>query len=309
MGSQFIVGYNGTVGGRDALALALALADAAPGQHVAITVAAITPLEQYARSARVGTLPYEEAPTEEAVAHLDEARDTCRGRDGVTFVVRAGRSPAHGLHLLGEELGADLIVVGRSHAGPLGRAFLGSATEQTLHGADCPVAVSPVGYADTPHRIATVVVAYTGSDESENALTFAIRVARDRGAKLRLVRALEPMSMIYGGIVEPYPAATRRADIIASLDAAAARVVGLDVEASIIDGDAVHALSHLEGSADLLVVGSRDFGPVGRILLGGVSARLSRHCPTPLLVVPRLVDPAHALTHETPTGAGVASAS
>jgi len=309
MASQFIVGYDGNVGGRDALALALTLADAAPGRHVATTVAAITPLEPYGMTTHDVHATYERALAEESDARLDDARDTCRGRDDVTFVVRAGRSAAHGLQLLGDELEADLLVVGRSHTGPLGRAFAGSATEQTLHGANRPVAVAPVGYAAAEHRIATVAVAYTGSDESENALTFAIRLARDRGAALRLVRVMEPIPAVYGGMVDPYPEGTRRDDIARSLETAAGLIVDLDVETTILHGGAVAELSRLGASEDVLVLGSRDFGPVGRVLLGGVSARLSRHCEMPLLVVPRSVATSNDPASSSAIGAAVASAS
>jgi nucleotide-binding universal stress UspA family protein len=39
--------------------------------------------------------------------------------------------------------------------------------------------------------------------------------------------------------------------------------------------------------ADLLVCGSRAYGPLRRVLLGGVSSRLLRRSALPLLVVPR----------------------
>ena len=38
---------------------------------------------------------------------------------------------------------------------------------------------------------------------------------------------------------------------------------------------------------DLLVIGSRGYGPLGRTLLGGVSAEMMRTSPGPVLVVPR----------------------
>jgi nucleotide-binding universal stress UspA family protein len=38
---------------------------------------------------------------------------------------------------------------------------------------------------------------------------------------------------------------------------------------------------------DLLVLGSRGFGPVMRLLIGSVSSRVIREAPCPVLVVPR----------------------
>ncbi|MEV4420235.1 universal stress protein [Patulibacter sp. NPDC049589] len=306
MRHHFIVGFDGTAGGSDALALATTLADAVPQDAVEITVASITPLHPRGRGVPGAGAGHADAVRDAAEERLRAARDACADRPGVSFVVRAATSPAHGLQLLAAELGARAIVVGRSHTGPLGRTFVGSATEQTLHGAGCPVAVAPVGYAAEQHEIATVAVAYDGSDSAAAALTFATRLARDRDAVLRLVRVNEPLPMAYGGMVAPYPVATLREDAQATLDDAAGRVVGLAVETSLLDGSAVHALSQPGAGADLLVVGSRDFGPVGRILLGAVGARLSRHCPTPLIVVPR---DAAATSSAAATGAEVASVS
>jgi nucleotide-binding universal stress UspA family protein len=38
---------------------------------------------------------------------------------------------------------------------------------------------------------------------------------------------------------------------------------------------------------DLLVVGSRGYGPVRQVLIGGVSAELMRRAACPVLIVPR----------------------
>ena len=38
---------------------------------------------------------------------------------------------------------------------------------------------------------------------------------------------------------------------------------------------------------DLLLVGSRGYGPLGRLFHGGVSDHLARHAPCALLILPR----------------------
>ncbi|MDO9410875.1 universal stress protein [Patulibacter sp.] len=286
MRSQIIVGYTDTEGGRDALELALTLAEADDGR-AALTVASIWPVNPHEMVQPGVHIAYERALAADAESRLQGARDHCGDREDVSFVARGGTSPAHGLQLIAQELGAELIVVGRSHTGPVGRAFVGSVTEQTLHGAACAVAVAPKGYAGTEHRVALVAVAYDGSPESEHALAHALRIARDRGAALRLVRVVEPMPVAYGGMVDPYPFALRHSDVEDQLHAVVERIDGVPVTTAMVDGTAAHALAEQAADADLLVTGSRDFGPVGRILLGGTSSRLSRHCACPLLVVPR----------------------
>jgi nucleotide-binding universal stress UspA family protein len=46
-------------------------------------------------------------------------------------------------------------------------------------------------------------------------------------------------------------------------------------------------LEDAEMGVDLLVLGSRGFGPVMRLLIGSVSSRVIREAPCPVLVVPR----------------------
>jgi len=64
-------------------------------------------------------------------------------------------------------------------------------------------------------------------------------------------------------------------------------------EAELLEGNVVDTLATLDRrDADLLVCGSRAYGPLRRVLLGGVSSRLLRRSALPLLVVPRAGDAA-----------------
>jgi len=58
----------------------------------------------------------------------------------------AAASPGRGLHAVAGRRRADLIVVGASRQGGLGRVLLGDDTRSTLRGAQCAVAVAPRGY-------------------------------------------------------------------------------------------------------------------------------------------------------------------
>ena len=60
----------------------------------------------------------------------------------------------------------------------------------------------------------------------------------------------------------------------------------LEVRA-VADGDPVEELATMAEGLDLLVVGSRAYGPSGRLLSGETSTALARRAPCPLLVVPR----------------------
>jgi nucleotide-binding universal stress UspA family protein len=60
----------------------------------------------------------------------------------------------------------------------------------------------------------------------------------------------------------------------------------LEVRA-VTDGDPAEELATMAEQLDLLVVGSRAYGPSGRLLSGATSTALARRAPCPLLVVPR----------------------
>jgi nucleotide-binding universal stress UspA family protein len=73
-----------------------------------------------------------------------------------------------------------------------------------------------------------------------------------------------------------------------ALSAAAARAADVPaLELVEREGDPARELVEASRQADLLVAGSRGYGPVRRLLLGSVSTLLVRQADCPLLVLPR----------------------
>lgn len=70
-----------------------------------------------------------------------------------------------------------------------------------------------------------------------------------------------------------------------------ARSIREDVSANtvVLCGDPVRLLADAAADADLLVVGSRGYGPLRRVLLGSTSAGLVRSVRCPVLVYPRAI--------------------
>jgi nucleotide-binding universal stress UspA family protein len=207
--------------------------------------------------------------------------------DAGTRVIPAG-SPGHALHTLAETTGADLVVVGSSHTGRLGRVFPGSTGEKLLHGAPCAVAVVPRDYELRP--IERIGVAYDGSDEAKAALTTARDLAERFGARLELV-GVAGIDWYAGPAVAAssgYELETLRFDvekrIRAALDEAVER---LDADTVMLHGDPADELAERTSTLDLIVTGSRGYGPLRAVLVGGVSGRLIRNAHCPVIVVPR----------------------
>jgi len=71
-----------------------------------------------------------------------------------------------------------------------------------------------------------------------------------------------------------------------SLQDAVASVPACDADWRIVDGNVVDVLAGLD-EVDVLICGSRGYGPARRVLLGGVSARLIKRATRPVVVVPR----------------------
>lgn len=196
---------------------------------------------------------------------------------------RESDSVGRGLHELCELIETDLLVVGSSHRGLLGRVLVGNDTRAALNGAPCAIAVAPAGYAEQSVAIREIGVGYNGSPESEHAVEFARVLAAQTGATLSAFEAVSfPTYTFLGG---PAPIGDAIDDLV---EGARERIEALGgVEAHAVYGTPVEELALYSASLDLLVVGSRSYGPVGRLVHGSTSNHLAHVARCPLLVLPR----------------------
>jgi nucleotide-binding universal stress UspA family protein len=265
MFTNVLVGVDGRSNGSDAVALAARLADA----DRRLTLVHV----------HRGERAQEQASSRELLEHEREQADVA-----AELVSAVSPSPGRGLHQQAEQLGADLLVVGSSSRGALGRAVLGNDTRAALNGATCAVAVAPSGYAVMAAPIGTVGVAYNGSLESAAALGAARELAARTGASVRALEVVSIPSLAYAGSL--VPAVGESIDDM--LEEASARMQQLpDVEGRAVYGLPGEELAAFSDSVDVLVVGSRGYGPVRRLVLGSTSDYLERHARSALLVLPR----------------------
>jgi nucleotide-binding universal stress UspA family protein len=162
--------------------------------------------------------------------------------------------------------------------------MLGDDTRAALNGASCAVAIASVGYAEHPLPFANVGVAYNGSPESEAALAAARELAAPTKASLHALEVISISAYAYAG---PVPAAIGDS-IDVMLDEANDRLKALPgVQGRAVSGLTGEELAAFGDELDLLVVGSRGFGPLRRLVLGSTSEYLERHARCSLLVLPR----------------------
>jgi nucleotide-binding universal stress UspA family protein len=73
-----------------------------------------------------------------------------------------------------------------------------------------------------------------------------------------------------------------------ALNTSKREVTALDgVEGDAVLGLAGEELAAFAGGVDLLVVGSRSYGPLRRLMFGSTSRYLARHARCPLIILPR----------------------
>jgi nucleotide-binding universal stress UspA family protein len=240
-----LIGYDGRPGGQDALALARGLA-AIEGARLILGVALeLDPLATPAAAYERAMAETEERLTAQAHAVLAERPFTIRMVGGV--------SPPRALTEIAEDVAADVIVLGSTDRGGLGRVLPGTVGERLLHGAPCAVLIAPSGFAGRESlEIRSIGVGYDGRDEAGHARDVAAGLAAELNASVDTITVTENAG------AEP-------------------------AEPS----DAARDLVERSRELDLLVVGSRGYGPVRHALLGSVTSELMRTAACPVLVVPR----------------------
>jgi nucleotide-binding universal stress UspA family protein len=280
---KVIVGADGKEGGLDAAALASLLCD----EHGELTLAHVYPGDPHAW--RGSWPPLEPAEETRIREQLEKAR-TDAGLEA-EIVWRGSSSVGRGLHEQAEAIGADLLVIGSSRRGLLGRALIGDDTRAALNGAPCAVGVAPAGYSRQSVVLREIGLGYDGSPESEHALRVARQLAAETGGKLSAFEVVSLPSYIYiGG-----PAGVAAESVRSAVNVARERIKSLgDVEAHAAYGQPAEELALYSASLDVLVIGSRSYGPIGRLVHGSVAQQLCRSARCPLLILTRAARKADA---------------
>lgn len=266
-----LVGFDDSPYGRDALELGLNIA---ARRHEPATVVTAYPDDERGLMIAINDSSWLREVRATAERKLDAAKRIVGNRAEVTYEAIGPASASRALHEYAERTRPAALVVGSSERAALGRFSLGSTVERLLPGAPCPVAVAPRGYSGSHQPLRSIAVAYDESQEAQHALELATTIARRDGLTMRIVAVSGSADAALQGRLEKIAAALGEG----------LRVTG----ESIVGSNVVDILADLPGEhPDLLVCGSRGYGPVRQVLLGSVSARLIRDATYPVIVVPR----------------------
>jgi nucleotide-binding universal stress UspA family protein len=284
MPHKILIGYDGSSQGDDALGFGWNLSQILDARPIVTTVIAHT-------RHGVEESDFDEAVTEFCEPLFDKARERIDDVE-VTAKPMVNDSPAAGIYELTNWEKPTALVIGSTRHGKSGRVQVGTLGGSLLSGVRCSVAVAPRGYADRRSGLGRIGVAVDGSSQSWRALSAAAYLAERANAPLAILSVMGPPHYVLGGLLSPLGPEEYREykekEWESVYEEASGRVPdGVAAEPLLLHGEPAEALAEAASDLDLLLLGSRGYGPVKGTLLGSVSARVMAVAPCPVMVVPR----------------------
>jgi len=232
-----------------------------------------------------------------AGASLERVVDQVRGDLDISTTVHHSSSISQGLMELVGQHGADVVVVGSSSSGLLGRIALGSVTARLVHTSKVPVALAPRGYPASPVPLQRLTVAYGGAADAVGLIATSAELAEQWKVQLRIASFTVPPLTMFGGsiehsaeelVVQQWTSRTVEA-AAKQLGEARAKAPVSDVDVVIGTGAdwraAVDDIAWETG--DVLLLGSGAAGPMAQVFLGTGASKILRHAPVPVMIVPK----------------------
>lgn len=281
---RYIVGYTEDTRGREAIALAAALAQ---NSHAQLDLVHVLTNPAPEDAAFAPERAVQEFLTATADGWLDEGLAMVPEELPAHKHVCYADSFAEGLIKAARELDADLIVVGAARKGLLKRFTIGSVANALLHASPIPVALSPSGYQ--PGQAVTRMTCAVGTREGADAL---LDVAIDSAARRRVpLRLISLVALGTGETGDASPAME-----LARTHAESVRVRAIEradeeiqVTALVADGPSIEdAIESLEwNDSEVVLLGSSRLAQNSQIFLGTTANKMLRALPVPMVVVPR----------------------
>lgn len=291
MERKIIIGYDPEHGGPDVLRVGRLMAEILAAKPIVLTA---LPWPSYL----MGLEDLQKQVDTEMHGRFAAIHDELDDLDVETRAI-ASPSAAAALHEAAELERAQMLVIGSSHRGPVGRTLAGSVGESLMHGAPCAITVAPRGYDEgEKDRMLHIGVAFDGSPEAWTALETGIGLAERCHGQITVIAVADyprygyaaSWSILTSGQFRGYEQEEKQR----LLDLALSRIpVGLVRGSRVLTGEAAPLLSEASAEFDLMVAGSRAYGPLRRTLLGSTTRKLIRSASCPVLVLPRAagVDP------------------
>lgn len=243
--------------------------------------------------------------TEQGNDALELGRILAQASQAELLLFTASGKDDESLAALARSEGADLVVLGSTHRGTIGRIVPGTTVGHLLGEAPCAVAVAPPGFGRPPDGdlgwrplsgdtedagMRVLGVGFDGSPAGHRALDTAAELAVANGAALRVYavarKYAHPPAADASGHVPGIP--TEAEALREQLHEAVAYLPGETRALPVfLRGiPATELVTAAELGVDMLVLGSRSGGPVRKALHGSVSGAVLREATCPVLISP-----------------------
>jgi nucleotide-binding universal stress UspA family protein len=204
----------------------------------------------------------------------------------------ADLSVSRALMQFAHETHVEMVVIGSSPDAPNGRARIGRRGRQLLHDMPFALVLAPRGSRTRKFEVGRIGLGDDGGPEANVARDVAIELCRAARATLVIKSVIDNSVPAFAGLApEALPEYEsgweyERSKAQSELEQQAAQ---LDVPTEIISvlGDPGRELRSLSDDVDLIVAGSRRWGPIARVVTGGVGETLVADAGCPVVIVPR----------------------
>ncbi len=280
MFKRVVVGCDGTEGARDAVVLGAAIA-AATGAGISLVGVHSTSL-----------FPIPEETDRQTLRHHAEAilrKERELRAPGALVHTVVDFSVPRALRHYAEHWNADLVVLG-SEPTTEGHVSIGRRGRQLLYDAPFALAIAQRGLHQRDFKIATIGLGFDGETESRAALAMAAALGSAANAEISLMTVVEDHVPHLSGEWIAHRGGHNVAELReTALAEASAAVKPLHVSSHVeaVVGDPGLQLRTLSENVDLIVVGSRRWGPFARLVAGGVGETLVSDASCSVLIVPR----------------------
>ena len=246
-----------------------------------------------------GVLSDDLAETETLVKKLEEKAESelqtvanTHGSDDMEIITNKKRaiSAAPAILDYASQKGIDLIVMGTHGRRGIGHLLLGSAAEEVVRLAECPVFTIRESEEVKPIKLfERILVPVDFSDHSKKALAYAKEIADSYDANLQLLHIIEDTihpafslsgkSSIFDLVPEMAEDCKRRIEKLIQ-DAGISKK---NIEVIVKGGQAAHDIIKFakDNSSDLVVIATHGLTSIEHLLLGSVTEKVVRmaHCP------------------------------
>jgi nucleotide-binding universal stress UspA family protein len=189
----------------------------------------------------------------------------------------------------------DLLVMGSHGRSGFKRLLLGSVAERVIRHAPCPTMIVPAHAHDVvperPVRYRTILCPVDFSEHSSRAVEYAVTLAEEADAELRLLHVLPPLAGELSELESSFEDLRlqiegdrlRRLGELVPADAAAYCTVHTALRQGAVHREIIAAAA--EHPADLIVMGAQGRGALDAAIFGSNTARVARAACCPVLVV------------------------